>query len=297
MCRPTGLVLACVFVTPPLLGAEDGIPARKLQELKAATVYVKVEGKEGTATGSGFLIRVEGETGFVVTNQHVVGAVPGLFTPEKFSLVFWGGTKKELARPAEVVAEDAERDLAVLKVTARGLPAPLDLSQKVKLRETMTVYTFGFPLGDLLAPARRNPAVTIGKGTVSSLREDERGKITEVQLDAELNPGNSGGPVVDPEGKLVRVAVAKIGGTKISFAIPPAELIDTSRAACRPSPSAACAWRRARPRWRSRSRASTRWAKSSRSRSGTSGRARSRKCPARTGRATGPSWRARNGSS
>ena len=45
-----------------------------------------------------------------------------------------------------------------------------------------------------------------------------------MQLDGELNPGNSGGPVVAADGKLVGIAVSKIVGTKIGFAIPPAEL-------------------------------------------------------------------------
>jgi S1-C subfamily serine protease/regulation of enolase protein 1 (concanavalin A-like superfamily) len=224
MYRSLWLVAACIILPSPVLAAEDGLPARKLQQLKAATVYVKAEGKEATATGSGFLIRVDGQTGHVVTNQHVVGGVPGEFTPDRVSLVFWSGTKKEQTFLAVVVASDPERDLAVLRVTAKELPAPLDLTQKVTLRETMTVYTFGFPLGDLLSRNKSNPAVTVGKGTVSSLREDERGRLTRVQLDADLNPGNSGGPVVDPEGKLVGIAVAAVGGTRISFAIPPAEL-------------------------------------------------------------------------
>jgi S1-C subfamily serine protease len=128
------LVLACGLATLSLVAAEDGIPADRLDKLKAATVYVKVEGREGTAIGSGFLIRVEGQTGLAVTNDHTIAAEPGRFTPEKVSLVFWSGTKKERILPAEVVASDPERDLAVLKVTGKDLPAPLDLSQKVKLR-------------------------------------------------------------------------------------------------------------------------------------------------------------------
>lgn len=55
--------LLCVLVSAPLLAAEEGIPAKKLEQLKAATVYVKVEGKQGSGSGSGFLIRVEGDTG------------------------------------------------------------------------------------------------------------------------------------------------------------------------------------------------------------------------------------------
>lgn len=226
MCRSLWFVPACVLVSSPVLTADDGIPAKELAELKAATVYVKVKGKQGTVTGSGFLIRVDGETGLIATNRHVVAKVPGRFTPQEFSVVFWSGTPKEQVLPGEVVASDPEEDLAVIQVRANNLPAPLDLTQAVQLRETMTVYTFGFPLGDLLSPTRSNPAVTIGRAAISSLREDKRGKIQRVQLDGELNPGNSGGPVVAADGKLVGIAVSKIVGTKISFAIPSPELTE-----------------------------------------------------------------------
>jgi regulation of enolase protein 1 (concanavalin A-like superfamily) len=229
MDRCLGVALACAFITTPLFAADDGIPAKTLDELKAATVYVKVDAKEGAATGSGFLIRADGETGLVVTNHHVVRAIPGRFTPQKIALVFWSGTRKEQVVPAEVVAVDREADLAVLKVTAKDLPAPLDHGKELKLRETMTVYTLGFPLGDRLSPDKINPALTIGKATISSLREDQSGKLKNVQLDGELNPGNSGGPVVDSEGKLIGIAVSKIVGTRISFAIPSGQLNDLLR--------------------------------------------------------------------
>ncbi len=226
MYRYLSCVLACVLVSSPVIAADEGIPEKKLKELKAATVYVKVEGKQGTASGSGFLIRVEGETGLVATNHHVVAAVRGRFTPQRYALVFWSGTKMERVLAGEVVASDPEQDLAVLQVTAKDLPAPLDLRQAVQLRETMTVFTFGFPLGERLASHKSHPAVTIGKGTISSLRDDEHGRLQRVQLDGELNPGNSGGPVVTADGKLVGIAVSKIVGTKIGFAIPPTELTD-----------------------------------------------------------------------
>ena len=141
MYRYLSCVVACVLVSSPVFAADEGIPEKKLKELKAATVYVKVEGKQGTASGSGFLIRVEGETGLVATNHHVVAAVRGRFTPQRYALVFGSGTKMERVVPGEIVASDSEQDLAVLKVTAKDLPAPLDLTQAVRLRETMTVYT------------------------------------------------------------------------------------------------------------------------------------------------------------
>jgi S1-C subfamily serine protease len=205
--------------------SDGGIPEQRLKQMKAATVYVKVDGKQGMATGSGFLIHVNGETGLVATNRHVIAAIPGRFTPTKHTLVFHSGTAKEQVLPAEVVAVSQDQDLAVLKVTSKNLPAPIDLAP-TKLRETMTIYTLGFPLGEALSKNGGNPAVTIGKGTVGALPEDENGKLKHVQLDGELNPGNSGGPIIDGEGKLVGIAVSKIPGTKISFAIPPVELTE-----------------------------------------------------------------------
>lgn len=222
-------IFAVFLIASPVLADDRGIAEQTLEALKAATVYVKVEGKQGTAAGSGFLVRVDGENGWIVTNRHVVAAVRGRFTPLRYAVVFRSGTGKEQIVSAQVVATDAEQDLAVLKVNGKNLPTPLDLAQTAKPRETMTIYTFGFPLGDLLARDKRNPAVTIGKGTIGSLREDGRGKLQRVQLDGELNPGNSGGPVVDAEGRLVGIAVSKMVGTKISFAIPAADLTEMLR--------------------------------------------------------------------
>ncbi len=225
MNRYRWLVLLAMMLPASLYAADEGIPEQRLQALKAATVYVRVEGKQGMATGSGFLVHVDGETGLIATNRHVIAGVPGRFTPNKFSIVLWSGTRKEQVLPVEIVAINPDEDLAVLKVTAKNLPAPIDLTP-TKLRETMTIYTLGFPLGAALSADRDNPGVTIGKGTIGALPENERGKLKHIQLDGELNPGNSGGPIVDGDGKLVGIAVAKIAGTKISFAIPPGELTE-----------------------------------------------------------------------
>src|SRR5439155_14403710 len=86
------------------------------------------------------------------------------------------------------------------------------------------VYMFGFPFGQALSINKGNQAITVGKGSVSSIRENERGEVERVQMDGDLNPGNSGGPVVDSKGRLVGVAVAKIDNTRIGIAIPAFEL-------------------------------------------------------------------------
>ena len=91
-------------------------------------------------------------------------------------------------------------------------PSGVNTTDRAPLAETMPVYIFGFPFGEMLATSKANPAVTIGKGTISSLREDDAGDAAVIQIDGDVNPGNSGGPVVDARGRLVGVTVAKVKG-------------------------------------------------------------------------------------
>jgi hypothetical protein len=76
----------------------------------------------------------------------------------------------------------------------------------------------------MLAVGKRNPEMTITKSTVSSIRHDDSGEVQIVQISGEVNPGNSGGPVVDSACKVVGVAQSKIGGTQTAFAVTPESL-------------------------------------------------------------------------
>lgn len=214
---------------PPVRG--DGqIPPALLAKLKAATVFIKVRAGAWEASGSGFVLRVEGDTALIVTNDHVVTppAKAGVARHAELEAVFHSSRKNEFGRKAELIAADQDHDLAVLRVngvrSAADFPSPLNTSEKFALSETMPVYIFGFPFGEMLSTTRGNPAVTIGKGTISSLREDESGDPAFIQIDGDVNPGNSGGPVVDSRGRLVGVTVAKLRGTNIGMAIPLVEL-------------------------------------------------------------------------
>jgi hypothetical protein len=223
-----GYGLGLLLVLPLMVRADEPIPQEMLQHLKAATVFVKVRLGELQGSGSGFLMMAEGTTGLIVTNDHVV-SVPAelrrrLGNPS-VQVVFHSGRKNELVARAEILATDPVRDLAVLRVKdVQDLPKPLNHTEKVTLVETMGVYVLGFPFGEILSTSKGNPAITIGKGTVSSIREDDRGELKVVQIDGDLNPGNSGGPVVDAKGRLIGVAVAKVRGTNIGLAIPTGEL-------------------------------------------------------------------------
>ncbi len=275
--RYVALSLVSLALLAVAARAEEAIPPETVAAIKAATVFVKVEvvGLSGSVSGSGFVIKTEGDSAYVVTNHHVIEPkvmeiilVPGrirtavhgrsygpvrphpprpprritpphyTYTPRLLvrsfknatvTIVFSSGTKQEKSIRGEILAADPEQDLAVIKVSGvKDLPKPIDCLHEPKLTETMPIYTFGFPFGSILATGTGGPAITVGKGTVSSLRMDDKGDLSVVQIDGALNPGNSGGPVVDAHGRLVGIAVAIIrDSNNIGFAIPCRELTRT----------------------------------------------------------------------
>lgn len=225
------LLTALAFVVlPSALFAQDAIAPAVVEAVKKASVFVRLEGDGWGATGSGFVVSGDDKVLYIATNQHVIDDTPSPGTrggkPATISVVFDSGTKTERSFPAIVAAADAERDLAVLRVSGvKSPPAALQLNDGAKLTETMTVFTFGFPFGKALASDDKSPAITVGKASISSLRNGPDGELQAIQIDGNLNPGNSGGPVVDVKGKLVGVAVSKLrDGQGIGFIIPSKEL-------------------------------------------------------------------------
>ena len=213
-------------------------PADTVKRIKDAAVFIKVKaGDEGGGSGSGFVIRTEGTTALIATNHHVIGLGKEDDEPDpkapaaEVTVVFRSGTPSQAAVPARIIATDrvGTRDLAILRVEGvPNLPKPIALDQKPELNETMPVLIYGFPFGEMdkmLSHSNvASPGITINKGSISSLRRNEHGEVTHVQIDGSLNPGNSGGPVVDEKGRLVGVAVAQIRNTTIGFAVPAMEL-------------------------------------------------------------------------
>jgi S1-C subfamily serine protease/regulation of enolase protein 1 (concanavalin A-like superfamily) len=213
-----------------------------IRRIKDATVFIKVRTEKEQGSGSGFVFQVNGDTVLVATNHHVIA--PHLEGAEEeadpkdaaikadVTVVFRSGRgSAEQSVPAEIIATDREgnRDLAILRVTGvTNPPRPIVLSQESHPTETMPVLIYGFPFGNidkmLNNAVQGGPAITINKGSVSSLRLNEFNKVSYIQIDGSLNPGNSGGPVVDEQGRLVGVAVAQISNTTIGFAVPTGEL-------------------------------------------------------------------------
>ena len=194
--------------------ADDQIKVDVLKKVKQATVRLRVTLADGTQVeGSGFF---GAGPGLILTNAHVLGMLrPESRKPRKVEIFINSGQPDEKTMTARTVGVDGSSDLAVLAIPAKDAPAFLPVSKGDELTETQQVYVFGFPYGESLG---KN--ITVSKTSVSSLRKNEFALLTKIQVNGGMNPGNSGGPVVDTQGKVVGVAVSGISGTQINFAVP-----------------------------------------------------------------------------
>ena len=227
-----GWLLLFVLGGTPQAPAQSSIPRDTLRLLKQATVFVRVRHGNRRATGSGFVVGRVNQTGFIVTNAHVIvleveeDGKTRRRAASSISIVLNSGQADERPVPAELMGLDPQRDLALLRVTAPDLPEPLDFRSPATPFETQKVYVFGFPFGSSLAVSGEHPAVTVSPASVSSIRRDANDELAVIQVDGSVNPGNSGGPVVTRTGKLLGVAVAKIENSQVGFVIPTSHLLD-----------------------------------------------------------------------
>ena len=135
--------------------------------------------------------------------------------PQKIEVVLNSGAADERKLSADLLGVDRDVDLAVLRVNAPDVPAPLSVRSARNLQLTQQVYVFGFPFGSDLGKE-----ITVSHSSVSSLRWDANGMLAKVQVNGGMHPGNSGGPVVDVNGNVVGVAVSVLRFTQINFAVP-----------------------------------------------------------------------------
>jgi len=164
-------------------------------------------------SGTGFLISADG---LILTNKHVVSV--GNEKTAEYKIVLNTGKRYY----AQLIGKDPINDLAVLKIFDKNLPYA-QLGDSDKLQIGSTVMTIGNTLGRYKNSATKGIVSGLGRSIEASDQSSATTEILDnvIQTDAEINLGNSGGPLIDLNGNIIGVNVAiDQSGTSIGFAIP-----------------------------------------------------------------------------
>jgi S1-C subfamily serine protease len=191
-----------------LLDAYSRTVVGVLEDTREAVVSLRVRARRGDArvagSGSGFLVTPDG---YLLTNCHVVDGAA------EVRVCF----EDETELPARVVGSDAHTDLALVHVGAPHQLPHLALGDSRGVRVGQVAIAIGNPLG---------LGHTVTAGVVSALGRTLRapsGRLIEnvLQTDASLNPGNSGGPLLDTRSAVIGVNTAIVNGAQsLCFAVP-----------------------------------------------------------------------------
>ncbi|KKQ89579.1 MAG: Peptidase S1 and S6, chymotrypsin/Hap [Candidatus Curtissbacteria bacterium GW2011_GWC2_38_9] len=169
--------------------------AQAIQKVKESVIKIKTEQGEGT----GFIIRSDG---YILTSFHLVETTnsPRIIFPDNTSLI------------GKVFNWDEQTDLAVIKVEKNDLKT-LKFGDSDKLTAGQSVIAIGFPY---LLPGE----ATVTKGSFSAKRASDFEGIEFIQIDAALNPGNSGGPTINSCGEVIGINTLSISEAEgLGFAI------------------------------------------------------------------------------
>jgi S1-C subfamily serine protease len=160
--------------------------------------------KTNVAQGTGFIISDEG---YIVTNAHVLNRA-------RYATAI---TSEQESYNMKLIGYNLTLDIALLKIDGEFSSLELEKSKNVKIGEK--VIAIGNPLG---------LSFSVTEGIVSGVdRAGDNGLYAYIQTDAALNPGNSGGPLINSDGKVIGINNFKIRGENIGFALESDYIIST----------------------------------------------------------------------
>ncbi|MBU4351353.1 trypsin-like peptidase domain-containing protein [Candidatus Parcubacteria bacterium] len=170
---------------------------------------LKKDGKK-ISSGSGFIIT---EDGIIATNSHLISPLV-----EQYRIILGSGEEFN----AKILATDFINDLVLLKIEAKRLPV-ISLGSSENLELGQTAIAIGTALGEFQNSV--SVGVVSGLSRFISAKSMISGRVSKlrglIQTDAAVNPGNSGGPLIDLNGRAIGVNTALVfGAENIGFAIP-----------------------------------------------------------------------------
>lgn len=173
--------------------------------------------------GSGVIYNKDGDSAYVVTNNHVVEGSDGL------EVVMSDGTKVK----GELMGTDAVTDLAVIKISSENVDKVATFGDSSALKVGEPAIAIGSPLGSQYANSVTSGIISSVNRPISDSTSGVN--ISAIQTDAAINPGNSGGPLVNIAGQVIGINSSKIASTStessdisvegMGFAIPSNDVV------------------------------------------------------------------------
>ena len=171
-----------------------------------------------TGSGSGVIYKIDGDTAYIVTNNHVIEGA------QKLEVSLHNGEKAT----AELVGKDALSDLAVLKIDAQHAETALEFGDSDAVRPGDQVVAIGNPLSLDFSGTVTQGIISAVDRAISVETSAGEWELNVIQTDAAINPGNSGGALLNTAGQVIGINSLKIaqGGVEgLGFAIPSNEVV------------------------------------------------------------------------
>ena len=175
-----------------------------------SSIFGNIESSDELAVageGSGVIYKKDGDTAYIVTNNHVISGA------EKIDILLASGEKLS----GELVGADTYSDIAVIKIAADKVTTIAEFANSDTIKVGETAIAIGSPLGSVYANTVTQGIISSLSRTVTSQTEDGQTISTNaIQTDTAINPGNSGGPLINIQGQVIGVNSSKITSSSVS---------------------------------------------------------------------------------